>query len=198
MRMLSLVAVAVIAGCGLVGGNASGVTVIVTGDGTDTNAVPQVAVSLERFGFRSVFSLSSQNDGVETFANDLGATISLRDGMLVATRGFSADIMSADASASARKLASGGPGDFYPRFQTTLDGESAVQYQTQQCEMAERVSETITIFDRVHDTMRLTERCFLPDGAEINTYWVGGGGTVWKSRQWMGTRLGHMMIERLG
>lgn len=98
----------------------------------------------------------------------------------------------------ARALVSGGPGDFYPRFQTTLDGESAVQYQTQQCEMAERVTETITISDRVHDTVRLTERCFLPDGAEINTYWLGRSGTVLKSRQWMGPWLGHMTIERLG
>ncbi len=195
MRIWSFLAIVAVAGCGLVGGVPRDVVITVSGE---EDRVPQVLVSIEGFNYQSVFSLQSRNDDVATFVNAQGASVSLRDGMLVATRGFSADIMSADASASARALVSGGPGDFYPRFQTTLDGESAVQYQTQQCEMAERVTETITISDRVHDTVRLTERCFLPDGAEINTYWLGRSGTVLKSRQWMGPWLGHMTIERLG
>ena len=198
MRIWSFLAIFAVAACGLGGGGSRDVVIIVAGEESAAGGVPQVLVSLDRFNYGAVFSLSSRNEDVATFVNAQGASVSLRDGMLVATRGFSADIMSADASGSARALISGGPGDFYSRFQTTLDGESAVQYQTQQCEMAERVTETITISDRVHDTLRLTERCFLPDGAEINIYWLGRSGTVLKSRQWMGTRLGHMTIERLG
>lgn len=195
MRIWSILPIVAVAGCGLAGGVTRDVVITVSGE---EERVPQVLVSLEGFNYRSVFSLSSRNDGVATYVNDQGASVSLRDGMLVATRGFSADIMSADATGSAQALASGAPGTFYPRFQTTLDGESAVQYQTQQCEMAEWMIETITISDRVHDTVRLTERCFLPDTAEINTYWLDSSRTVLKSRQWMGPRLGHMTIEQLG
>ena len=55
----------------------------------------------------------------------------------------------------------------------------------------------IEIVERQHDTTRVEETCFGPQGSIANTFWIGADGTIWKSKQWISPGLGYMETELL-
>ena len=65
------------------------------------------------------------------------------------------------------------------------------------CREAGRRPETITLRGMTRQTTRVTERCTSPDVGFVNEYWIGADGLVWKSRQWIGARLGYLETSRL-
>lgn len=56
--------------------------------------------------------------------------------------------------------------------------------------------ERITIFERVHDVVRMVETCANARREVVNTYWVEEGtGFAWKSEQWVGPARPPITIE---
>jgi len=131
-------------------------------------------------------------DGAVTVWQTLdGITLSFRHGVLVATRGLGADLMSADVDTTLAMLrgATYGAteGGYYPHIRTYLDGENRTVFTSYQCRRATADA----------TARRIEERCVSPGGAFTNIYWLDGAGAVIKSRQWVGPVIEYMETERV-
>ena len=149
-----------------------------TGPGTFATLVP-VGVNGDVFTWRS--------------ADDI--TLSLKQGIVVATRGLGQDLMAADVDDTLKMLRGYAQG--YTRIHTYLDGEYQTHFQAFTCRTDGQSAERIEIVGHFHQTQRVEESCFSPDQRIANTYWVDSGGTVWKSKQWVSPSLGYMETELL-
>jgi hypothetical protein len=161
-------------------------------------AQPLLLARLLEAGTAARMRPSGRNGDVVTWLSPDNISISLAGGVLVATRGLGADLMSAEVGETRRMLAghemrAGG----YPRLHARLDGEHRMQFSSYLCHEAGRRPETITLGDETRQTIRVTERCTAPDIAFDNSYWLGPDGLMWKSRQWVGAEIGHLQTERL-
>ncbi|MBC7131878.1 MAG: YjbF family lipoprotein [Roseovarius sp.] len=119
-----------------------------------------------------------------------GITLSMRRGLLIATRGLGDDLMSAEvdgllallrgaAGAGAERAA--GP---VPHIRSRLDGEDRTEFRSYQCT---RVAVTPEAGLR-----RVEILCVSPQDRFANSYWMDAAGTVIRSRQWIGPASGYM------
>jgi hypothetical protein len=157
---------------------------------------PVMLLEVPALGAATLTRISGRNGDAVTWSTVDERTVTLEDGLLVATRGLGHDLMSADPAGTHARLAQGGT-DWAPRFLSWLDGEDQPVFATLLCRVEERRPERLDILGREQPTTRVTERCKSPDYAATNTYWLGPEGAIWKSRQWAGPELGSITVERL-
>jgi hypothetical protein len=139
----------------------------------------------------------SRNQSIQTWKSGDGVSLSFDRGVLVATRGLGDDLMSSDATKTVQMLSGNTGSEYYPRFQTYLDGEYQSQFRTFQCKRSGAHSETIEIFDISHNTTRIEETCYSPGFEITNIFWRGSDGMLWKSKQWISPSLNYLVTERL-
>jgi group 4 capsule polysaccharide lipoprotein GfcB/YjbF len=123
-------------------------------------------------------------------------TLSTRNGVLIATRGFGGDILSGGVRVSGDQPGPAGSGArvLYIRALDNKRRRLALA-----CEQSDLGPETIEIVERRHATRRIQERCTdAGGGVVLNDYWVDSrAGLVWKSRQWAGPDVGYLRLRRL-
>ena len=130
-----------------------------------------------------------------------GISFTTRAGVLTATRGFGDDLLSAEASGIVDRITARSEGPAR-RVERRLDGDNKIVIQRYLCAIQDKGAETIVVFEIAHATRRMTENCRAEtpnaavEGFE-NTYWVGSGGTVWRSEQRVGPRAGRVILEQL-
>ena len=117
--------------------------------------------------------------GVVTWSTTDGTTFTLRDGVLIQTRGLGPDLMSAQAPSVAELLT---PGGTHPRQYFFLGADDQSTRRSYDCTVAIAGQETIEILDRSHSVTKVTEECARPQGKITNEFWIEGQ-TVRKSRQ---------------
>jgi hypothetical protein len=153
---------------------------------------PQMRAEVPGAGVQTVLTPAGQNGDTVTWLSPDGVSLAFQDGVLVASRGLPGDLMSADARATRAALL-GGPVQDYTRFMSYLDRNGATQFRSMVCDMGvtgpERFGST--------DTLRHDEDCASLTARVTNSYWVGGDGTVWQSRQWIGDEAGYLVTQRL-
>lgn len=130
----------------------------------------------------AVLTRVGTNIGVDTFLTPDGITISLRDGMVVATRGLGFDLMTADIAEPL--LAVKGSGDTAVRVHRYLDGENQIVANSFGCAYS------------VTGARRVTENCTSSLGSFENSYVLDAGGNIASSRQWVSPQIGAVLIER--
>ncbi|MEL6681258.1 MAG: YjbF family lipoprotein [Pseudomonadota bacterium] len=145
------------------------------------NAALKVA-AIEKPPLSSVLIGVGQNGDVETFTTPDGVSFSFRNGMLVATRGLGADLMTADTGASLRAIRAG-QGAGVVRIHRYLDGEDQIIVRSFVCTIR-----------RDQNTM-LRESCQSPSFAFENTYQIGPQGGIVGSRQWVSPERGYLSVE---
>ena len=147
---------------------------------------PQVWVTFRSKGIKlSMAQLASDGAGVVWAAKD-GSQMALRDGVLINTRGFGWDMMSADAPsvATLAKLGS------HKRMYYDLDGTDTMRTHTFDCK-AESGPTTDTPFKR-----HIVEHCGGDVGAIENEFWLDSAGRIAQSRQWVSQGVGYAAIEK--
>ena len=166
--------------------------------GIDRAGRPLLMARLPELGTQALMRPAGRNGDVVTWAAPDRVSISLAGGVLVATRGLGADLMSAEI-AETRAMLAGAPmrDPGYARLHGYLDGEHRPQFDSFLCREAGRRPETITLRGMTRQTTRVTERCTAPEAGFVNEYWLGADGLVWKSRQWVGPAIGHLETARL-
>lgn len=130
-------------------------------------------------------------------------TLTMRGGVLIATRGLGGDILSSNV-----QLAGDAPGPARGGEKIldirALDNKAVRLALT--CDLADLGPETIVIVEQRHATRRLRETCrggIAADGTGtpgrvVNDYWVDtGAGLIWQSRQWAGPETGYLRLRRL-
>lgn len=124
-------------------------------------------------------------------------TLTLRDGVLVGTRGLGGDLISAEAGPILDTLRGKGTGQGSKRqVYSALDNKAVPMDFV--CAVDDLGAETIVIVERRHATRHLRETCELAGGSIVNDYWVDSrGSTVWRSRQWAGPNIEYLTIQQL-
>lgn len=170
--------------------------IVVTRAMVDQAGRPVQMITVERTGATGVVWQIAQNRGVGTWASSDRKTVSLRDDVLVATRGLVVDLVAMDGP-TAGQIAGGGS---WTRVYDTLDGQDQTLRLRAACTAAGAGSERLTIAERSYDTRKVRETCSLQDGSGrtfANEYWFGAGSKIHQSRQWAGPMAGYVAIQRL-
>lgn len=133
--------------------------------------------------------------GVETWVSGDGVSLALAGSIVVATRGLADDLMAADPAPLA--AAARGQARAQPRRFRHLDGEDRLLAETRLCAFAPPRPERLMLFGTPRDVVHLRETCTGAGAAIVNDYWLEPArGVVWKSRQWLGARGGHIVLHR--
>jgi len=125
----------------------------------------------------SILVRKGENRDVETYFTPDNISISLQDGVLIATRGLGFDLMSADVSDTIAGLRRGGRAVRIHRY---LDGEDQIVIKSYICDY--------------RGNANVTETCHGKDHTFENNYQMSAGQII-ASRQWIGPHHGYIRLE---
>ncbi|AZL59252.1 hypothetical protein EI545_10595 [Tabrizicola piscis] len=221
MKMRTAVAVlalAALAACGsskyegppllkVAGGLAKATVGQVTGRGAagaTKKAAPVTRADIEKYGIPilravipvrsadALLTISDQKGNVITWATTDGSSFTLREGVLIQTRGLGPDLMSAQAPSAAALRTAGGT---HQRIYFFLGEDDQTTRRTYDCTVTASGSEKIEIYSRAHNVSKFVETCSRPQGSITNTFWFEGT-EIRKSRQLASGGLGFIDFER--
>tara|TARA_R110000737_G_scaffold26627_4_gene45405 strand:- start:11277 stop:12002 length:726 start_codon:yes stop_codon:yes gene_type:complete len=135
-------------------------------------------------------------DGVESWLAHDGSVISMRNGMVIASRGLGDDMMSGDASQTRALLAARAKGHA-KRFVARLDGDDQIVQSSFVCDVVNAGPVQLDAPGRKISTTYMTETCYGADYSFRNLYWLGDEGRIWKSRQLLGGLVGPVDFQVL-
>jgi Group 4 capsule polysaccharide lipoprotein gfcB, YjbF len=126
-----------------------------------------------------------QNGDVQTWASPEGQTISLRQGLLVASRGYGPDLMSATVPGISQIAA--GNGATQRRFYYLGGADEPREYDFD-CSLADIGTETIAVLGKSYVTRRVDF---------TNSYWFDGGLNLRQSRQVITLGMQNLLLQRI-
>lgn len=137
-----------------------------------------------------------RNGSVQQWNTVDGTSLSLDDGLLVASRGLGGDLMSADVLDVRAALKRGG--GTAERVHRTLTHDNQLHIQAFRCSYSDRGPEAARTLAGTFPARRIDEDCHDSAGLHVeNSYWIDGSGTIRASRQWLSPLAGYLAIERL-
>lgn len=156
-------------------------------------AASRMRVQIPSRGADAPVTLAARNDDVETWIAVDNISISLRRGVLVATRGLGHDLMGAGAENTLAALAGLAEGE-YRRQMRYLTGDHRTTYLNAGCSMAAVATEAVGA-SRVQ---RHEETCVARDHRFTNVFWTDGTGRIVRSRQWVSPEVGYLVLGMAG
>jgi len=138
-------------------------------------------------------TLSDSKGGVQTWTTTDGTTFTLRDGVLIHTRGLGPDILSADAPTVAQLLQNGAT---YERRYFFLGADDQTARRSYTCTVTVVGRETITVVERTHNVTHVKEACARPQGSIGSEYWIEGS-KIRRSVQSTSGLAGLILFERV-
>lgn len=126
-------------------------------------------------------------------------SLTLRNGVLVATRNLGNDILSSSALVGE---GAGGPARSGARRYHIRGLDNGAWQLDMLCSRRDLGADPIVIVELRYPTRHIEERCQPSQpgrgGEIINDYWVDSrSGRVWQSRQWAGPNVGYLRIRQL-
>ncbi len=153
---------------------------------------PILRIQSKALGQDAFLTIADAKENVVTWTAQGQANFSLRDGVLIQTRGLGADLMSAQVPSLAQLRG----GANYERIYYFLGPDDVGTRRTYDCTTATVGRETIEVVGKSHATTRVTETCTRQNGKVTNDYWIEGT-TVRKSRQWASNTVGYLEFEKV-
>lgn len=155
--------------------------------------IPILRAVIPSRGADALLTIGDSKDSVITWKTTDGATFSLRDGVLIQTRGLGPDLMSAQAPTAAALRTEGGT---HQRVYYFLGDDDQTTRRTYDCTVTASGAEEIEIFARPHSAEKFTETCARSQDSITNTFWFEGP-TIRKSKQLASRGLGFIDFERV-
>ena len=156
---------------------------------------PTIIASVEKDGRVSSFARAARNDDVETWISGDNVSLSLRHGLLTATRGFGWDLMTTDNAESAALIRQRQSGTAI-RIHRYLNGEGHLIARSFVCDVRSRGQRDIEIGPETVRTVLVEETCTGTDDSFRNLYWIDmRNHTILQSRQWVGPEIGALAIR---
>jgi hypothetical protein len=160
----------------------------------EADALPRIKVAIDSRKMTAILGKLAVNGPVVTWVAADGATIALRDGVAIATRGLGDDLMSSYApTANVLAQAAG----TLTRSHYYIDGRDKGLALTLRCEVRAMGDETIEIVERSYRTRHISESCTGTDVAFENHYWFEKGGSIRRSTQWISPEIKSVQIDVL-
>ncbi len=157
-------------------------------------STPLALATVEATGASALIAPFGRNNGVVTWSSTDKKTLAMRDGVLVATRGLGADLMSSVAPTAAQIGRGAGS---HERVYFHIDGLDQTVRSQFRCTLATQGAKIITVVERNYATNLVQERCEGPTGAFTNEFWVENGTFIRQSRQTVDQKLGKVQIQRI-
>ena len=158
---------------------------------------PLALVALEGRKATSILTRIEQNGAYETWATPDRRSITMRGGIVTATRGLGNDMMSSSLGQSLA-LISGRKAGTATRAMRFLDGENHTVELVLSCDYARGGGKRLSAGELSNvATTQMTETCAAGTTQFTNSYLVDGRGRIVHSRQWLSPTSGHMLIQPL-
>lgn len=168
--------------------------VLDTLDGTFME-VTRVREDKTAFLYPSYTTRDSEPGEIVVWRTDGNETVTVRGGVLIATRGLGGDLLSTEVLLAGSGL---GPAAGGERLFQIFGGNNKQTTLAMACEVTDLGPETIEIIELRHATRHLREQCQGGGGAITNDYWIDAGrGLIWQSRQWAGPRVGYLRLRQV-
>jgi hypothetical protein len=153
---------------------------------------PVMLATVENTGNEALIAEIQVNGDVATWSTVDDITISMRKGVIVATRGFGADLMAASVPAVSRQ-SGGGAG--HNRVHTLLNGEDQPVRTAFSCQFQNHGPQDIEIVQIKYRSTYITEDCRSDKIRFKNEYWISDDQKMRKSRQWISPQVGFFIIQ---
>ena len=129
-----------------------------------------------------------------TWVSAEAISVTLEDGVVIATRGLGGDLMGTEAPVKGAgfRIASN-----YLRTHDFLNGLGQIVHREFRCETFFWKDETLEISARSYETKAYREVCEGEQNRFTNTYWLTPNGTIQQTRQWISPEVGHIGYQRL-
>lgn len=136
---------------------------------------------------------AAENGARVTWVDSENNTITLENGVIVATRGLPRDLMGADVGQVWAAIRAGG-GNAQRTHEFLTDGDQISQ-QLLQCRIVAQGSDTVRRLSQTLDSRRFEENCE-GEGLQLtNIYWVNGSGRLLRSLQAISPDAGYLQID---
>lgn len=156
--------------------------------------VPVQRVRIAALGADTFITLRDTNSGTATFQTADGSAFTFRDGVLISTRGAVTDLMSAATPSAGQIRAAAGR---HKRSYFVLGDNDGTTRLEMDCALSFIGTETLDVIGRPYATRHVRETCEGAGRMVENDYWVDGGGTFRKSKQWVTDFLGYVEFTRV-
>lgn len=157
---------------------------------------PALQLDFEQEGARAITYLSAVRGDVEIWRAIEESTWSLKDGVLIQTRGTTEDLMSSNAGIVFQAFRNGQANG--QRRYTFLTGDFVEDRRIFDCTIRRVGAQTLNVVERNYSTIRYDETCTDGSTTFTNSYWRdAGGSTMRRSEQWAGPFLGQVIFTRL-
>ncbi|MFV1601767.1 MULTISPECIES: YjbF family lipoprotein [unclassified Phaeobacter] len=172
--------------------------------GLDEIKAPYIEVTIEKNGVFAYLSRQQlrRDDSPGTVAvwrTEDNISLTLRNGVLVATRNLGNDILSSSALVAGE---TGGPLRSGARRYHIRGLDNDAWQLDMLCSRRDLGADPVVIVELRYPTRHIEERCQPSQpgrgGEIVNDYWVDSrSGRVWQSRQWAGPNVGYLRIRQL-
>lgn len=194
-----------LAGCSALGGSGAGAMLsMLKPKGPQTSAfdmpraelekagVPVMVLASDRFGYEDFVAPRDRRGAVVNWGSADGLLVTLRDGVLIETRGLGGDLMSS-AMPGAGQIAGSGS---YRRSYFFVGPEDRSDRIDFTCTPRTAGTETLAVFGLGYPTRHVIETCESDAGVIKNEYWLQGS-TIRKSREWVSPTLQYIELTRV-
>ncbi|WP_299047642.1 YjbF family lipoprotein [uncultured Tateyamaria sp.] len=174
----------------------------ITREVIDSLTVPALEVTVEnRNSTAFLVPFSERRDSgpgvVRTWRTGNDVQITLRDGVIAATRGIAFDVGSVDADAAVQAIQTRSPISGKHTLYVK-NGDNGIDEIALECEMRTVGHDDLVIVGRSFPVVHLQENCTGWKGVVAFDYWIDRrDATVWQSRQWSGPDLGYIRTRLL-
>ena len=148
---------------------------------------PQITMTLVSRGIKFPLQLLDTQENIQLWTAADGAQVALKDGLVISTRGFGMDMMSADVPSVAGLAAD------HARTHHYLDGADTPIRRSYTCTVAAPANG-----ENIPNTRHLQESCRSDAGKITNDYWISAGNRLVKSRQWISQGVGYAIFDTDG
>jgi hypothetical protein len=155
---------------------------------------PILLASIQSLKYGTLHAPFGQNGDVQTWSSTGYQTMSLRGGILIATRGFGPDLMSAVAPSVAKIASASGTSS---RRYHYLDGADQPQFLDYTCTLAPGGTESIEVMAKPFITRKVTETCSGPSESFTNEYWFDHGLNIRQSSQHFAPGVSNLFMQRV-
>lgn len=165
----------------------------VTQDQVMSNPGQYLRVNIRDIDQWNTMVQAAENGTRVTWVNGNNISLTLEDGIVVATRGLPRDLMAAEAAGTRAAIrAGGGISQRTHEYLTDLD---AVSVQLLHCRIASQGPEAIKRLQQTLNSVRFEEVCMGENLGFTNIYWVNARGSIVRSLQAVAPDAGYLQID---
>lgn len=165
-------------------------------EGMALNAGPVLIATLDANGSTSLFAQRGENGTMRTWLAASGQGLITREGILVGTRGFGNDLMSADVGTLAALVRGRSAGNAQVVLRH-LDGLGIERATPFACTVGTGAEASYTFAGLELSGLQVAAHCTAESASFDASFIVSSTGRVLASRQWIGPQLGYVTIQGL-